>query len=155
MTPHPFHILTHHAKFSAFMSYWSCIFVNGIAFALSDEHQMDFFNVVFFVCVWIRNMLFRIFVKNKHLNDSNNPIKFDSWHYFLLKKLKNGSGIHPLSVMWDQGLAQMWYMVSVVLCKWSQRQHSCKECSLSWSQRHCSFSFHRSLDLALHKSKFI
>lgn len=121
-------------------------------------HQMHFskswtdaMNIFF---SWqICNVFFRIiFVKIKHLNNCNDPIRFGSWYYFLLG-VGEGSGIDPLPVIWDQDLAELCYVVSVVLSEWPQ--HSCKECSLSWSQRHCSFPFHKSLDFALHKSKFI
>lgn len=107
-----------------------------------------------FILLWICNLLFRTtFVKNKYLKFSNDPIRFGSRYYFLLKK--KDSGIDPLPVIWDQDLAQMCYVALVVLSEWPRRQHSCKECSLSWSQRHCVLPFHKSLDFALHKSKCI
>lgn len=44
-------------------------------------------DALFVLFIWICIMLFRItFVKNKHLSNSNDPIRFGCWYCFLLKK---------------------------------------------------------------------
>lgn len=72
--------------------------------------------------MWICNMLFRIlFVKSKHLNISNNPIRSGSWYYFLLEKKKT----HQKMVM------------GLIHCLWSETKilHRC----VTWFQL-CSLS---------------
>lgn len=53
--------------------------------------------------VWICNMLFRVlFVKNKHLNISNNPIRSGSWYYFLLKKKTQKMVVGFVHCLWSE-----------------------------------------------------
>lgn len=42
MTPHLFHILTDHAKFSVCMSYWSCTMVKGNALTMNGDVRRTF-----------------------------------------------------------------------------------------------------------------